>query len=41
MRHPSIVDPEPVGRTRAWLGVAALIVFILCFTPTPIRPNDL
>lgn len=37
MRHPAIVDPSPVGRTRAWLGVLALAIFILSFTAAPIR----
>jgi membrane-associated protease RseP (regulator of RpoE activity) len=37
MRHPAIVDPSPVGRMRTWLGVLALIIFILCFTAAPIR----
>ena len=37
MRHPMIVDPNPVGRTRAWLAVAALAVFVLSFTAAPIR----
>ena len=37
MRHPSIVDPVPVGRTRAWLGFAALVMFLLSFTAAPIR----
>jgi len=37
MRHPTIVDPSPVGRTRTWLGVVALILFILSFTAAPIR----
>jgi membrane-associated protease RseP (regulator of RpoE activity) len=37
MRHPAIVDPSPVGRTRAWLGVLALVIFILSFTAAPIR----
>jgi membrane-associated protease RseP (regulator of RpoE activity) len=39
MRHPSIVDPWPLGRTRGWLGVAALVMFILSFTAAPIRPG--
>lgn len=38
MRHPSIVDPMPIGRTRRWLGVAALAMFLLSFTAAPIRP---
>ena len=41
MRHPSIVDPSPVGRTRAWLAVTALLVLILSFTATPIRTPGL
>jgi len=41
MRHPAIVDPSPVGRTRAWLGVLALVIFILSFTAAPIRTAGL
>jgi membrane-associated protease RseP (regulator of RpoE activity) len=37
MRHPAIVDPSPVGRTRTRLGVLALIIFLLSFTAAPIR----
>jgi membrane-associated protease RseP (regulator of RpoE activity) len=37
MRHPAIVDPGPVGRTRSWLGVLALVIFLLSFTAAPIR----
>ncbi len=37
MRHPSMVDPTPLGRSRCWLGALALIVFILSFTAAPIR----
>ena len=36
MRHPAIVDPTPLGRTRSWLGLAALIIFLLTFTAAPI-----
>lgn len=36
MRHPTIVDPVPVGRTRMWLGFAALVMFLLSFTAVPI-----
>ena len=39
MRHPAIVDPAPLGRTRAWLGAAALAMFLLSFTAAPIRPG--
>ena len=37
MRHPAIYDPRPLGRTRNWLGVAALLIFLLSFTPTPVE----
>ena len=37
MRHPSIVDPAPLGRTRYWLGIAALVMFLLSFTVAPVR----
>lgn len=37
MRHPAIVDPSPLGRTRSWLGVLALLILILSFTAAPIR----
>jgi membrane-associated protease RseP (regulator of RpoE activity) len=41
MRHPSIVDPGPLGRTRAWLAVVALAILILSFTAIPIRATGL
>ncbi len=41
MRHPTIVDPSPLGRTRGWLGLAALIIFLLSFTLAPIRTAGL
>jgi membrane-associated protease RseP (regulator of RpoE activity) len=37
MRHPAIVDPSPLGRTRTWLAVLALVIFVLSFTAAPIR----
>ena len=39
MRHPSIIDHKPVGRTRTWLAVLALLVFLFCFTAAPIRTS--
>ena len=39
MRHPSIIDDRPVGRVRNWLAIASLIIFILSFTPVPIRTS--
>jgi len=41
MRHPTIVDPGRLSRTRRWLGLAALIIFILTFTLAPIRTAGL
>jgi membrane-associated protease RseP (regulator of RpoE activity) len=37
MRHPSIYDPRPLGRNRQWLGFAALLIFLVSFTPTPVK----
>ncbi len=37
LRHPAIVDPTPLGRTRVWLGLVALIILVLSFTPAPVR----
>lgn len=37
MRHPTIIDPSPLSRTRRWLAFLALIIFILSFTPAPVR----
>jgi hypothetical protein len=41
MRHPTIIDPVPVGRARTWLGLLALLLLIFCFTPVPVRPSGL
>ena len=41
-RHPRTMDEEiPLDRTRVWLGAAALLMFIICFTPAPLEPFDL
>jgi membrane-associated protease RseP (regulator of RpoE activity) len=41
-RHPPTWDDHvPLDRTRVWLAIAAVIVFVLCFTPAPIQPLDL
>lgn len=41
-RHPAVWDEsEPLDRTRRWLALLALVVFVLCFTPAPIEPLDL
>ena len=39
LRHPSIIDPDRLSLTRRWLGLVALIIFLLSFTLAPIRPN--
>jgi membrane-associated protease RseP (regulator of RpoE activity) len=41
-RHPRTIDEDvPLDRSRLWLAVAALIMFLICFTPAPIEPFDL
>ena len=41
-RHPRVFDEHvPLDRTRLLLALFALVMFILCFTPSPIRPMDL
>jgi membrane-associated protease RseP (regulator of RpoE activity) len=36
-RHPpTLADHRPVGRGRAVVGILGLVVFALCFTPSPI-----
>ena len=41
-RHPRTLDEEvPLDRTRLWLAAFAVVIFVLCFTPTPIEPLDL
>jgi membrane-associated protease RseP (regulator of RpoE activity) len=41
-RHPRTIDEDiPLDRSRLWLAFAALVMFIVCFTPAPIEPFDL
>jgi membrane-associated protease RseP (regulator of RpoE activity) len=41
-RHPPTYDEDvPLDTTRRWLAVAALIILILCFTPSPMEPLQL
>jgi len=36
-RHPPTLDDEaPVGRGRLVLGIATLVVFVVCFVPNPV-----
>jgi membrane-associated protease RseP (regulator of RpoE activity) len=40
--HPPTIDEAiPLDPARRWVAVAALAIFILCFTPAPIQPLDL
>jgi membrane-associated protease RseP (regulator of RpoE activity) len=41
-QHPPTLDEDvPLDPTRRWLALAALVIFVLCFTPAPIQPLDL
>jgi len=41
-RHPRVFDEHvPLDRRRLVLAVFAVIMFVLCFTPAPIRPIEL
>jgi len=41
-RHPRTFDEDvPLDRARRWMALAALAIFVLCFTPAPISPFDL
>lgn len=37
LKHPVICDEAKVGPARVWLGLAALVVLVLSFTPAPLR----
>ncbi len=37
MRHPSVIDPTPIGGVRTRLAFFALFMLVVCFTPSPIR----
>ncbi len=34
---PTLQDATPVGKGRVILGILALVIFILCFSPVPLR----
>jgi membrane-associated protease RseP (regulator of RpoE activity) len=41
-RHPRVIDEhDPLGPGRIAIAVTALLILILCFTPTPIEFQDL
>ncbi len=35
--HPPAPDDRPLGRGRRWLGWAMVVIFVLCFTPSPFK----
>jgi membrane-associated protease RseP (regulator of RpoE activity) len=40
-KHPSVYDEDvPLDRGRMWLAAFAVVMFILCFTPTPISITE-
>jgi membrane-associated protease RseP (regulator of RpoE activity) len=40
--HPRTLDEHvPLDRTRIWLALAAAVIFILCFTYSPIESSEL
>ena len=41
-RHPRTIDEDiPLDRTRVWMAILALVILVLCFTPSPIEPIQL
>lgn len=38
-RHPLVYDSTAVSKTRAMLGAAALVIFVLSFSVIPVRPS--
>lgn len=36
LRHPAVYDTTPPGPGRRRVGLAALAIFLLCFTPAPV-----
>ena len=41
LRHPSVPDAPPLMRSRRWLGVVALVLFLLTFTLQPFAGGSL
>ena len=41
-RHPRTLDDHvPLDRTRQWVALGTVAIFVLCFTPAPIEVMDL
>jgi membrane-associated protease RseP (regulator of RpoE activity) len=41
-RHPRVIDEaEPLDPARRWIAIAAVVIFVLCFTPNLIEVYEL
>jgi len=41
-KHPRVFDEDvPLDRTRVLLALIGVAIFVVCFTPAPIRPMEL
>ena len=41
-RHPRTLDDHvPLDRSRRWIALGTVVIFVLCFTPAPIEVMDL
>ncbi len=41
-RHPPTMDDHlPLDRTRRWIAVGTMVIFVLCFTPAPVEVMDI
>jgi hypothetical protein len=41
-RHPRMIyEDEDLGTVRRLLALSAVLIFILCFTPSPLRFSEL
>ncbi|MCW5965704.1 MAG: site-2 protease family protein [Bryobacterales bacterium] len=38
LRHPPVYGQTPLGQGRKRVAAVALMIFLLCFTPTPVLP---
>ena len=36
LKHPTVYDLSSPGASRKRVGIFALVMFLLCFTPTPV-----
>jgi len=42
LRHPRVIDEDtPLDPARRWIALASAVIFVLCFTPSPIEPYQL